>query len=119
MIAVARSRQLERFCRQVGGHRKLQAIECESGADTKAQYATDGLPPNWSRQVINRVRRAHLFALAEFPIHVAQNSRRSRVAVMRTKAHEHAAGGQEVILCCQDGGLEYPQCGRVAMDVRT
>jgi hypothetical protein len=46
MIAVAQSRQLERFCRQVGAHSKKQAIECESRACAKAQYSKRGFPAN-------------------------------------------------------------------------
>jgi hypothetical protein len=47
MIAVTHSRQLQRFCRQVGGHRKKQAIKGEGCAYAKAQYAKYGFAPNW------------------------------------------------------------------------
>src|SRR6266478_1599640 len=90
MIAVAQSRQLERLCRQVGGHSKLQAIKCESCAYAKAQYATYGFPPNWSSQVIHRVKRVNLLAFAEFPVHIAENGCCSRVAVMLINTHQPA-----------------------------
>src|SRR5580658_122486 len=109
MIAVTQSRQLERFCRQVGGHGKLQAIKCERCAYAKAQYATYGFAPNWSGQVVHRVWRVNLLAFPEFPVHISKNGCCSRVAVMRSNTHQHAAGGRKVVLRREDGGLEYPQ----------
>src|SRR5271156_1465158 len=97
MIAVTQSRQLERFCRQVGGHSKKQAIKCESRAYAKAQYAKYGLPPNWGSQVVDRVRRVSLLPLSEFPVHIAENGCSSSVAAMRT--HQRGAGGRKVLLC--------------------
>src|SRR5690349_7858269 len=99
MIAVTQSRQLERLCRQVGGHRKLQTIECESCAYAQAIYAICGFPPNWSSQVVHRVRRENLLAFPEFPVHIAENGCCSRVALMRSNTQQHAAGGRKVILC--------------------
>src|SRR5580765_5536846 len=119
MIAVTQSRQLERFCRQVGGHSKLQAIKCDRCAHAKAQYATCGFSSNWSGQVVHGVRRVDLLAFSEFPVHIAENGCCSRVAVMRSNTHQHAAGGWKVILSGQDRGLEYPQCARIAEEVRT
>src|SRR5580658_6328447 len=117
MIAVTQSRQLERFCRQVGGHSQLQAIKCESCTYAKAQYATYGFPPNWSSQVVHRVRRVSLLAFPEFPVHIAKNGPCSRVAVMRSSTHQRAAGGRKVILRREDRGLEYPQGSRVAREI--
>jgi hypothetical protein len=37
---------------------------------------------------------------------------------MRSNTQQHAAGGRKVILCRQDGGLEYPQGARIAKEVR-
>src|ERR1700676_1460132 len=119
MIAVTQSRQLERFCCQVGGHTKKQAIKCESCAHAKAQYAKYGFPSNWGSQVVHRVRRVNLLPFPEFPVHISKNGCCSRVAVMRSKTHQHAAGGRRVFLCRLDGGLEYPQGARIAKEVRT
>src|ERR1700685_652812 len=118
MIAVAQSRQLERFCRQVGAHSKKQAIKCESCACAKAQNAKCSFPANRSRQVVHRVRQVSLLAFAESPVHISENGRCWRASVMRSNTHQHAAGSRKVILCRKDGGLEYPQCTRIADEVR-
>src|SRR5271170_7717347 len=119
MIAVTQSRQLERFCSQVGGHSKKQPIECESRADAKAHYAKCGLPPNWSSQVVHRVRRVNLPAFPEFPVHVSENRCCSRVTAMRSNTHQRAPGGRKVIFRGKNGGLECPQSARVAKKERT
>src|SRR5689334_1762701 len=117
MIAVTQSRQLERFGRQVGRDSKLQAVKCKCCADAKAQYATYGFPPNRSSQVVDRVRRGNLLAFSEFPVDISEDGRCRRVAVMRSKIHQHVAGGRKVTFCRQDGGLEYLQDARVAGEV--
>jgi hypothetical protein len=116
MIAVPQARQLERLCREVGRHSKLQAIKREASANAKTQYATDRLPPNRSRQVVDRIRRVKLVFLV-FPVQVSQNGCRKRIAGLRSNAPQHAAGGRKVILCRKGGGFEYLQGARVADEV--
>src|SRR5579864_5197155 len=119
MIAVAKSRELECFVRERGRHSELQAVKGKASTDAKAQYATCGLSPNGSCQVVDRVRRVDLLALPELPLHISEDGRRRRIALMPGNAFQQVAGGRKVILCRQQRGLEDPHGARIAREVRS
>jgi hypothetical protein len=108
MATVPQAGQLKRFCREAGGHSKLQSIECEPCANAKTQYATDCLPSNGSSQVVGGIWRVILRAFTVSPIQISQDGGRKRIARVRRNVHQHLAGGRKVIACRQDAGLENP-----------
>src|SRR5215469_4161393 len=114
MITVPLSGQLKRFCRECGGHSKLQSVKCEASANAKTQYATDRFPSNGSNQVVGVIGRVTLVAFTVSPIQISQDGGCKRIAGVHRNAHQQAARGRKVIACRKDGGLEYPLRERVS-----
>src|SRR5215469_18614858 len=102
MTTVPLAGQLKRFCREAGGHSKLQSIECEACANAKTQYATDCFPSKGSNQVVGGIGRVTLVAFTVSPIQISQDGGCKRIPSVRRNVHQQAAGGRKVIACRQD-----------------